>query len=73
VRRYCAGNLLNRLGTLTYAGTGCHDAAQLRVHLGDFFRSLRTALGGRSLPLGGRSLPYVWVPEWHKTEVTPVG
>ena len=25
VRRYCAANRLNRLGTLTYAVTGCHD------------------------------------------------
>lgn len=25
VRRYCAANRLNRLGTLTYAGDGCHD------------------------------------------------
>jgi hypothetical protein len=61
VRRYCAGNLLNRFGTLTYAGRGCHDPAQLRTDLADFFRALRTALGGQSLP-------YVWVPEWHKTD-----
>lgn len=25
LRRYCAANRLNRLGTLTYAGAGCHD------------------------------------------------
>lgn len=25
LRRYCAANSLNRLGTLTYAGSGCHD------------------------------------------------
>jgi hypothetical protein len=25
VRRYCAANRLNRLGTLTYRGAGCHD------------------------------------------------
>ena len=25
VRRYCAANRLNRLGTLTYRGEGCHD------------------------------------------------
>jgi hypothetical protein len=61
VRRYCAGNLLNRLGTLTYAGQGCHDPGQLRADLADFFRALRRALGGQPLP-------YVWVPEWHKTD-----
>jgi len=51
---------LNRLGTLTYRGEGCHDPAVIRAHLGDFFRSLRDQLGG--VPL-----PYVWVPEWHKS------
>jgi hypothetical protein len=61
VRRYCAGNLLNRLGTLTYAGRGCHDPVLLRADLADFFRALRAALDGQSLP-------YVWVPEWHKTD-----
>lgn len=58
VRRYCAGNGLNRLGTLTYRGEGCHDPRRVRVDLGDFFRSLRGALGGEPMP-------YVWVPEWH--------
>ena len=61
LRRYCAANRLNRLGTLTYAGTGCHDPKELRAHLGAFFRDLRTGLGGSPLP-------YAWVPEWHKTE-----
>ena len=28
VRRYCAANRLNRLGTLTYAGSGNHDPAR---------------------------------------------
>jgi hypothetical protein len=60
VRRYCAANRLNRLGTLTFAGTGCHDPAQLRDHLAEFFRNLRSSLGGNALP-------YLWVPEWHKT------
>jgi hypothetical protein len=60
VRRYCAANRLNRLGTLTYRGKGCHDPAAVRLHLGEFFRSLRTAVGGKPLP-------YVWVPEWHKS------
>ncbi|RAN79319.1 hypothetical protein B5P43_15525 [Bacillus sp. SRB_336] len=61
LRRYCAANRLNRLGTLTYAGVGCHDPKQLRLHVADFFRSLRTAVGGEPFP-------YVWVPEWHKTD-----
>lgn len=60
LRRYCAANRLNRLGTLTYAGDGCHDAEVLRAHLGEFFRALRARLGGDAFP-------YVWVPEWHKT------
>lgn len=60
LRRYCSANRLNRLGTLTFAGAGCHEPAVLRVLLGEFFRNLRTALGGKAFP-------YVWVPEWHKT------
>ena len=58
LRRYCAANRLNRLGTLTYRGAGCHDPATVREHLGGFFRALRAGLGGKPLP-------YVWVPEWH--------
>ena len=58
VRRFCAGNLLNRLGTLTYAGEGCFDQAQLRLDVGEFFRGLRSGLGGEPLA-------YLWVPEWH--------
>jgi hypothetical protein len=57
VRRYCAANRLNRLGTLTYAGTGCHEPARLRGDLGSFFRRLRSAVG--------EAFPYLWVPEWH--------
>lgn len=60
LRRYCAANRLNRLGTLTYAGDGCHEPEQIRADLADFFRSLRDGLGGKPLP-------YVWVPEWHKS------
>ena len=60
LRRYCAANRLNRLGTLTYAGAGNHDPRLLREHLGLFFRELR----GR---VGAEPLPYVWVPEWHKS------
>ncbi len=57
VRRYCAANRLNRLGTLTYAGTGNHDPVALRADLGEFFRRLRGAVG--------EHYPYLWVPEWH--------
>lgn len=60
LRRYCAANRLNRLGTLTYRGEGCHDPRQARRDAGAFFRSLRESLGGEPFP-------YVWVPEWHKT------
>ena len=60
LRRFCATNRLNRLGTLTYAGEGCHDPLQVRADVGAFFRALRFGLGGEALA-------YVWVPEWHKT------
>ncbi|MGB3763762.1 MAG: hypothetical protein WA966_11105 [Ornithinimicrobium sp.] len=58
LRRYCAANRLNRLGTSTYAGEGCHDPALVRRDLGVFFRNLRAETGGKPLP-------YAWVPEWH--------
>ena len=58
LRRYCAGNGLNRLGTLTYAGDGCHDPLQLRRDIAVFFRVLRRLLGGKPIP-------YAWVAEWH--------
>ena len=58
LRRYCAANRLNRPGTLTYSGAGCHDPELVREHLGEFFRNLRAATGGVAFP-------YVWVPEWH--------
>jgi hypothetical protein len=57
VRRYCAENRLNRLGTLTYAGSGNHNPGALRSDLADFFRRLRGAVG---VPF-----PYLWAPEWH--------
>ncbi|WP_230673313.1 rolling circle replication-associated protein [Rathayibacter sp. Leaf248] len=60
LRRYCAANGLNRLGTLTYAGAGCHEPDVLRSDLARFFRNLRQATGGAAFP-------YVWVPEWHKS------
>lgn len=58
VRRYCAANRLNRFGTLTYAGVGCHDALQARADVRRFFRRLRERLGVERLA-------YVWVPELH--------
>ena len=57
VRRYCAANRLNRLGTLTYAGSGNHDPGALRTDLADFFRRLRGGVG--------EPFPYLWAPEWH--------
>jgi hypothetical protein len=60
LRRYCASNGLNRLGTLTYRGEGCHDPRQVRAHVGEFFRELRAGLGGNPLP-------YAWVTEWHRS------
>jgi len=58
VRRYCAANRLNRLGTLTYAGKGCHDPGELRADVGSFFKGLRGQLGPKPIP-------YLWAPEWH--------
>ena len=60
LRRYCAANRLNRLGTLTYRGSGCHEPERVREHLGSFFRELRESTGGKSFA-------YAWVPEWHKS------
>ena len=60
LRRYCAANRLNRLGTLTYAGSGNHDPALFREHIGEFFRAVREGQGGEPFP-------YAWVPEWHKS------
>jgi len=56
VRRYCAQNRLNRLGTLTYAPPFCRDPRAVRGHVGGFFRRLRAETG---------PLPYLWVPELH--------
>lgn len=55
IRRYAAANRLNRLGTLTYRGAGCHDPLVLRSHLAEFFRGLR----------GEGRMPYLWVAQWH--------
>lgn len=61
LRRYCAANRLDRLGTLTYAGAGCHDPRQVRADVASFFLRLRDEMGGEPFP-------YLWVPEWHKTD-----
>src|SRR5690606_8059445 len=37
------------------------DPVQARRDVGLFFRRLRASLGGKPLP-------YLWVPEWHKTD-----
>jgi hypothetical protein len=58
LRRYCAANRLNRLGTLTYAGEGCFDPRQLREDVGEFFRGLRGELGSERFA-------YAWTSEWH--------
>ena len=58
LRRYVVANRLNRLGTLTYAGEGCHDPVILRRDVGEFFRRLRLALEADAFP-------YAWVAEWH--------
>lgn len=57
VRRYCAANGLNRLGTLTYAPPGCFDPLALRADVARFFRRLRSEVG--------QPIPYLWVAEWH--------
>ena len=56
VRRYCAANRLNRLGTLTYGPPFCREPRQVRGHVRRFFRKLRSRTG---------PLPYLWVPELH--------
>lgn len=61
IRRYCAANRLNRFGTLTYAGSGCHDPLALRRDVARFFRQLRRCLAVRAMP-------YLWTSEWHKTD-----
>jgi hypothetical protein len=59
-RRFCAANRLNRLGTLTYRGAGCHDPKQLRRDVAAFFKALRSLLGGKPFA-------YLWTAEWHKS------
>jgi hypothetical protein len=67
IRRFCAANLLNRLGTLTYA-EGQYDEEQLRAHVAAFFRRLRDGIEVKQLPAKvgpGAAFPYLWVPQWH--------
>lgn len=61
VRRYAAANRLDRLGTLTYRGDGLHDERAVRRHIAHYFKRLR-------YEVVGEPLPYLWVPEWHKTD-----
>lgn len=58
LRRYAVANRLDRFGTLTYVGAGCHEPRQARADVAVFIRRLRSGLDGKPLP-------YVWVPEWH--------
>jgi hypothetical protein len=60
MRRYCAANRLNRLGTLTYRGEGCHDPFEVRADVARFFRGLRAEVVGEAFP-------YAWTTEWHKS------
>jgi hypothetical protein len=70
IRRYCAANELNRLGTLTYEGPGCYDQEQVRADVAEFFKRLRRGIEVKQLPLRrgvspALGMPYLWVPEWH--------
>ena len=58
LRRYCTANRLNRLGTLTYAGAGCHEYRQASRDAGLFFRALRDGVVRKPFP-------YAWTSEWH--------
>ncbi len=58
VRRYCAANRLNRLGTLTYRAR----AAMTRRSSGMTLARSSGGSGRRS----ASAFPYLWVPEWHK-------
>lgn len=53
LRRYCAANLLNRFGTLTYGPPRATDPLVVREHMAVFWRRLRASLGGEAMP-------YVW-------------
>lgn len=59
VRRYCAANQLNRLGTLTYGPPFCRDPKLLREQVGAFFKRLRREMGGEPFA-------YLWTGERHQ-------
>jgi hypothetical protein len=68
IRRFCAANRLNRLGTLTYGGEGLHDPDRLRLDVAEFFKRLRAGIEVKYLPARvrtGNPFPYLWVPQWH--------
>ncbi len=58
LRRYCAANRLNRLGTLTYAAR----AAAIRGSCG---RTWASSSAGCGASLAADALPYAWTSEWH--------
>jgi hypothetical protein len=61
LRRYVAANRLDHLWSLTYRGAGLHDECRLRGHVAHFFKRVR-------YEIISEPYPYVWVPEWHKTD-----
>lgn len=60
VRRSTAANLLDRFGTLTYAGARCHDPGQARADVAAFMRGLRAELGGKPFPYVGARVAPLW-------------
>ena len=60
-RLFCVANRLNRFGTMTYDGAGCHDPRQVKSDVAEFWRELRTRRGGKKFA-------YLWTTEWHKTD-----
>ena len=61
VRRFVVANRLDRLGHADVSGDGLHDERALRRHVAHFFKAVR-------YELVGEPYPYLWVPEWHKTD-----
>ena len=59
IRRYCTHNRLSRLVTLTWRGEGCHDYDEMVRAVHAFVEALAYRLQ--------RPIPYLWVPELHKT------
>jgi hypothetical protein len=58
-RRYIVANSCDKMTTLTYA-VACDDRDRFVADMRAFWLDLRAALGGKPLP-------YLWVPEWHKS------